>query len=512
MIAFEQIPDTICVPGTYVEFDGTGARTGQSGKPYKLAVLGPKLPIGTAPADIPVQVTSASQCVGLFGAGSVLHHMAACLFKANPTSEVWFVPQNASNTGTARVLTVDYNTVYATASAKSGIERLYIAETEYRLPIAVGDAASDIAAWMADVINGDLSRLFNATAAGGVLTLTANTPGELHNDVQIVAQYNQNDTSPSGKFVEVVEVSPGAGNPTVAGAIASLSTMNITHVVNPYNDPTNYALLLAEAQDRWAPLPAATSLGAGQDDFIVFGAYRGTEAQFKSFMDTRNSEYFTTAYVEPGQTINGVQYAGLLSTSWQYAAAYAAKSASLASVVANNPHQNVVLSCLKPAPLATRAHWNTRNRVACSYGGATYSYNAAQQVMIETAITERTVSDNGAPTDAERRVETQLAKSYLRWSVRAMLDNTYPRSRLADDGTPGLPANVATPSMIKGSLIALCKNVWVPNGIVENFKQFKDTVVVERSDADCNTIKFQIFPDLVNVLAVKAGRLSYIVC
>src|SRR5262249_27035234 len=114
--------------------------------------------------------------------------------------------------------------------------------------------------------------------------------------------------------------------------------------------------------------------------------------------------------------------------------------------------------------------------------------------------------------DAERRVETQLAKSYLRWSVRVMLDSTYPSNRLADDGTPGLPNNVATPKMIKGSIIALCKNVWVPVGIVENIDQFKATLIVERSIEDCNTIKFQIFPDLVNILTVKAGKISYIVC
>lgn len=512
MISFEQIPDTICVPGSYVEFDGTGARTGQSGKPYRIAVFGPKLAIGTALADVPVQVGSAAQASTLFGPGSALQHMATCLFKTNSINEVWFVPQADDAAGVARVVSADYSTAYTSAATLSGIERVYIAETEYRAAVALGDTATDVAGAMADAINADPEALFVAVAAGTKLTLTAKNKGELPNDIQVVAQYASTDYSPSGAFVTFAQDTAGAGNPSVAAGLASMSTMDITHVVNPYNDATNYALLLAEAQDRWAPLPSATSLGNGQNDFIVFGAFRGTESQFKTFMDTRNSEYFTTAYVEPGQTISGVQHGGLMSTAWSYAAAYAAKSAALASVVANNPHQLVVLPCLKPAPMATRAHWNLRNRVACSYGGATYTYNAAQQVMIETAITERTTTDSGAPTDAERRVETQLAKSYIRWSLRQMLDSVYPRSRLANDGTPGLPNNVATPSMIKGSIIGLCKNVWVPNGIVEDFAGFKSTIIVERSTSDCNTIKFQIFPDLVNILTVKAGKVSYIVC
>ncbi|MNR42697.1 hypothetical protein D3C85_1612370 [compost metagenome] len=109
-------------------------------------------------------------------------------------------------------------------------------------------------------------------------------------------------------------------------------------------------------------------------------------------------------------------------------------------------------------------------------------------------------------------METQLAKSYLRWSLRTMLDTTYPRNRLANDGTAGLPPDVTTPKMIKGSIVSLCMNVWVPLGIVESFEQFKKTLVVERSIEDCNTVKFQAMPDIVNILSVKAGRISYIVC
>jgi phage tail sheath gpL-like len=378
--------------------------------------------------------------------------------------------------------------------------------------VAVGATAATVAAALAAVINADNAALFTASAVAAVLTLTAKNKGELLNDVQIVAQYNAGDASPSGAFVTFVSATPGAQNPSIAAGIASASTMYMTHVVVPYNDTTNAALILAEAQDRWAPLPGPTSLGNGQDDFLIYGAYRGSEAQIGTFMASRNSEYRTTMAVEPGQVINGIQYGGLMSSAWQFAAVYAAISAALASAVANNPHQLVVLNCLKPAPVATRFMWNVRNRFILNTGNATYKCNDADQVMLETAITERITTDSGVPTDAERRVETQLAKSYLRWSVRAMLDTTYPRNRLADDGTNGLPPDVATPKMIKGSIIALCKSVWVPLGIVENFDQFKATLVVERSIEDCNTIKFQAMPDLVNILTVKAGKLSYIVC
>ncbi|HYW57678.1 MAG TPA: hypothetical protein VE934_12000 [Polaromonas sp.] len=519
-ISFRQIPSTVGVPGSYVEFDPTGARTGQAGKPYKIFVYGQMSAVksgpnpygSTAAENIPVLVGSAAEASVLFGAASPLAAMAVGLFKTNSINEVWFVPQFDDAAGVARAVTVTYTAAYAAPAAVPGVERLYIGDKSYAVAVAVGNTGTIVAAALAAAINADTTSLFTAVAGVGVITLTAKNKGELANDVQIVAQYNVGDVSPSGAFPAIAQTVPGAQNPSIAAGLASASTMYMTHVVLPYNDATNYALMLAEAQDRWGPLPSSTSVGNGQDDFVVYCAYRGTEAQLVAFMAGRNSEYFSVAHIEPSQTIGGVLYAGLLSSAWQYAAVYAAESALLASVVANNPHQNVVLSAIKPAPVATRFPWNVRNRAILNHGAATYKYNDANQVVLETAITERLTTDSGAPTDAERRVETQLAKSYLRWSVRAMLDATYPYSRLANDGNPGLPNNVATPKMIAGSILALCKNVWVPLGIVENFEQFKASLTVERSIEDCNTIKFQMFPDLVNILTVKAGKVSYIVC
>jgi phage tail sheath gpL-like len=520
MIPFTQIPSTIGVPGSYAEFDGTGARRGQAGKPQVLGVYGQMSaaktvgnPNGsTAAANIPVQVQSASEASKLFGADSILSGMLAAVFKTNSINQVWVIPQLDDAAGVARVVTANYAAPYPAAATAPGIERVYIGGSKYAVSVVIGDTATTIAAKLAATITADPAALFTATAATGTLTLTAKNKGEVANDIQIVAQYYSNDTAAGAGYVTFTQSTAGAGNPSVAAGIASASTMYMTHVVLPYNDAANYALMLAEAQDRWAPLPASTSLGNGQQDFIVFRAFRGSESQINTFMQGFNSEYFSTMGVEPGQTINTVQYAGSLSGAFEHAAADAAMSASLASVVANNPHQNVVLNCLKGAPMVTRFPWNVRNRMILSYGCATYKYNDAQQVVYEAAITERLTTDSGAVTDAERRVETQLAKSYIRWSVNQMLDTQFPAMRLADDGTPGLPNNVATPMLIKGAILALCKNVWVPNGVVENFDQFKATLNVERSTNDCNTISYQMFPDIVNILTVKAGKISYIVC
>jgi len=518
-INFNQIPSTVGVPGTYVEFDGTGARTGQAGKPYVTYAYGQMLapktaafPQGsTAQPDIPVLVTSATQAVQLFGAGSALALMWIDLIATNSINASYAIPQYDDPASVGRVVTANYSTVYTAPAAISGVEHAYIGDRAYATAVAIGDTATVVAAHMAAAITLDPSCPFIAAASNGTLTLTAKNKGELANDVQIVAQYVTGDASPSGAFVAFTQAVVGQQNPTVSPGIASGSTLYMTHVVLPYNDATNYALMLAEAQDRWGAMPGATSIGNGEDDFMIFSAYRGSEAQFDAFIAQRNSEYYTCLHIEPPQVINGVQYAGLPTTAWQFAAAYAAQSAQTASVVCNLPLQNIVLNCIKPAPAVCRFPWNVRNRVILG-GGSTYKYNTSDQVMLETAVTSRTLTDTGVPTDAERRVETQLAKSYMRWSVRVMLETTYPAYRLASDGTPDLPNGVATPKLIRGSLISLAKNVWVPAGVVERLDAFCNSLIVERSTTDCNTISFQMFPKIVNILAIKAGKISYIVC
>ena len=511
-IELNNIPSDITLPGTYAEFDSTNARSVASGRNYRGVIYGQKLAAGSAAADVAIQIQSKSAAVAAFGAGSILARMVAAFIKQNPNSTLYCIPQADDAAGVARVVEVDYTAAYATAPTGVGVEQLYIGpDAAYKLAITSASTATTVAAAMAALVEANDDCPFSATAAAGKLTLTAKNKGIVPNDIQVAYRYYDTDSAATGTYPTITQKTAGATNPSVAAGIASASNMDMTHVVMPYKDATNYALMLAEAQDRWGPMPSETSLGNGQEDFMVFGAFRGSEAQCTSFKSGRNSEYFVTLALEPGQTIDGVAYPGTITSDFEAAAIYAAKSIALCKVVANKPHQNTILVGLRGAPKVCQFAWPVRNRLA-KLGLSTAKYNASGQVLLETGITERTLTDDGMATDAERRIETQFAKSHIRYTTRSTLDSEYPNFRLADDGTAGLPQSVATPKMIKGTIIALAVNSWVPQGIIENLSNFISTLVVERSTDNCDTIKFQMFPDLVNVLVVKAGSINYIVC
>jgi phage tail sheath gpL-like len=531
-ISFKQIPASIGVPGTYAEFDSTRARTASGSKRYVNLVFGQMssefahstvnsnvnqpltstLRSATARPNIAYQVTNAAQAGTLFGQGSPIHHQAITHFKTNSRVEAYFCGQLLETGGTKRVIVADYNISYPVAANRAGVERIYINEAEYRLTVSLGNDALFIAVYLKDLINADKNRLFDATQSNGILTLTSREAGELYNDIQVSAQYYTNDVtaSPVGLFTNFIST-PAVGNPSLATSISNLQNMYFTHVVCPYNDDLNANLILAEAQSRWAPLPNETSLGNGQEDYVIFGAFRGDEAQLNSFMQNRNSEYRTILAVEPPKTLDGIYYPGLMSASFQVATAYAATSSSLVDVVANKPHQNIVMSALKSAPMPVRFSWNDRNRMILNYGLATYNYNQDSQVMLETANTERTLTDSGAVTDSERRVEYQFTKSYLRWSFRNMIQTRFPSNRMAGDDSIGLPSDVITPSIMKGYGISLGRE-WYNLGLIEDFDQFVKDFRAELSTTDCNTMNVYLLPNLVNILSVTATKIGYIVC
>ena len=52
-ISFDQIPNSILVPGQYIEISNTGAVQGLFGMPSRILVLGQKLTAGAAAAGVP---------------------------------------------------------------------------------------------------------------------------------------------------------------------------------------------------------------------------------------------------------------------------------------------------------------------------------------------------------------------------------------------------------------------------------------------------------------------------
>jgi phage tail sheath gpL-like len=101
-------------------------------------------------------------------------------------------------------------------------------------------------------------------------------------------------------------------------------------------------------------------------------------------------------------------------------------------------------------------------------------------------------------------VTTLATLARLLRNQKQAITSTFPRHKLADDGTRYGPGQaIVTPSLIKAELVAEYRQDMF-NGLVENIAAFKDNLLVERDPNNPNRVNVLYPPDLINQLRVFA--------
>ena len=99
----------------------------------------------------------------------------------------------------------------------------------------------------------------------------------------------------------------------------------------------------------------------------------------------------------------------------------------------------------------------------------------------------------------------------MRYDVRVMVTNRFPRHKLADDNVLPLldPAQpIVTPKVMREALLEVATD-WVSAGLMENYDTFKETLQVYRDSSDRNRLNCVCHPDVVNQLRVFAALIQF---
>src|SRR3982751_2729181 len=105
-IAFDLLPSTNRIPGAYVELDPSRALSQQPGELHRVLIIATKLAAGSAPADVPVEVSSATFADALFGAASMATDMVRAFKALNPSARVYVLPVAEAGGGVAATSTL----------------------------------------------------------------------------------------------------------------------------------------------------------------------------------------------------------------------------------------------------------------------------------------------------------------------------------------------------------------------------------------------------------------------
>jgi len=485
-VPFQQIPNNLLTPGTYIEYDSSRAVQGLAVLPNRALLVGARLAAGTVAENTLAQVLSPSDAVTMFGRGSQLAQMAAKYKLPNESTELWAIASDVTGTAATKTIT------FGGAATAAGTLHFLVQGVPVDVAIADGDD-DDAAAAAVDAAFGDLEADWGITfaAALNVVTGTARHAAAFSEDIDIQLNYYDRQLldMPPGLTVVIADGVAGATNPSQDDMIAALGDEWFTTVVLGFYDATSIASWETEAARRIGALV--------QQDMQLFAGHRGAHADHVTLGDGRNSEHTCIIAAGPSSP----------HAPWQWAAAFAAVSNSIPDPA--TPRQNQRVLGILPSLRSDRFDRSER-QLLLEAGIGTYLTDNAGAVYIERLPTTYKTSA-GVPDTAYRNLETMLTNLAFRYTARVMFQTRYPNHKLAgDDANYGVGQRVITPKVARGELLMLARQ-WELNAWLEDYAAFKASLVVERNASDPDRLDWQMSPNHVNQARVIAGQIQFIV-
>ena len=478
-ISFSQIASNARVPLFHVEFDNSGTAQNVT-NPRTLLVGITNLGM---PA-LPVLIPSLAWAKQAFGANSQLAAMIAAWMLNGPSDQLYALPVSA--TGAAATGTI----AFVGTATSSGMIGFYIGGTRFPVPVSVGDTAVTIAARLQALIGtaAYANVPVSSVLATSTLTLTASGPGTWGNGIFLRINYAgqfAGEVFPSGIVVSMVPMSGGTGLPDFSGIATTLADNNWDFIVNPFTDSTSVGAFSAAMAARWSD--------ASQAYGHVWSYMNNSVANLVAFGATLNDQHLTL-------------FGGFNSptTPWEWAAAIAgAATTALRADAARTVQSLTVLGVWAPQE-ADRFTKGNRQTLLTS-GIATITADTAGTVRIERAVTTYQTNAYGSPDQSYLDGETMYDLMFITRDLRAFVTQTFPRSKLANDGTrAGAGSNVATPRAIKAALVARYATLEAL-GMAQNTASFAAGLVVQINGQDPNRVDVLYDPIVMGNLRIFAA-------
>jgi phage tail sheath gpL-like len=485
-ITFREIPLTR-TPGTFVEIDNSLALTGLLNLNQPLLVLGQRNSSAETAAGVLTRVVSNDDAEIQFGRGSMLAEMCKAARAVNSWNEMWAVGLDDNAAGVAATKTVTIGGTIGT-----GVLSMMIGGQRVQVRVSSSDTPTTdaVASALAAAVNAADTLQMSAAAALSVVTLTAKHKGEVGKCIDVRHSYYEGEKLPVGLTLTIADGTAGAANPDIITALAALSDVQFDYIANPWTDAANLTALEDALSSRWGPLQPI--------DGLAFSAVTGTLAEMGTFGNSRNNKHSTI--IDAGKSPTRPEI---------WAAAYAARAAYDLNIDPGLPLQTQHLLGILPAAVADRL--NQAERDSLLYDGiSTHTVDPSGRVLVERAITTYQKNAQGVVDPSYLDVNTIASLSYFRRQVIARMSYRYARYHLADDTFEIQPGQaVVNPRMIGNELVALYRELQ-NNALVENIKDFTETLKVERNQSDRGRVDCQMRPHLIGQMRSLAVQVQFI--
>ncbi|NHO33329.1 phage tail sheath subtilisin-like domain-containing protein [Acetobacter fallax] len=520
-ITFGEIPDQWEVPGAYAEVTQINSGTTMAGMPLRVLLIGALSASGTGQAGTIYPNVTASSAQSLAGPGSLMAQAVKAFVTDAPytvldmvlvspqpgaAKQAWTVtPQvsgsssssgttAASASGTSTTATGVAPVVVAAASA-SGQTALQV--NGVRVPVAVsgGMTAAQLGAAVAAAWTSDIQLTTGVACvadASGVLTLTAVEAGGWTADIDVRQSALAIDTVPGVSFA-ISTLTAGTGWPDMTPALSVTSHTWYTDIVTCLYDAANLVTFATELKRRFNAMVKLDAHG-------YFGA-RATYGQALAQAETLNCQQMTCL------PAGGAR--------WHPAVAAASLAAVASAALNTDPSRQLrglaltALAGLGPDD-ADRFDESMRN-ILLQNGMSTFLVGQDGSVTIERAMTTYQADSNGNAAEMDARdIMVPKTATRIRYEWNLYISTTYPRAKLADDGSPlanVTSAQVVTPTVVRNAWAGQSR-LYENQGWIENTSDLAKKAIFTRHATDRNRLDSYLPIQVIGALIVVASSIQ----
>lgn len=494
-MALGTIPNDVRVPLVYIEIDNSQALSGNIAQDQNVLLFGQMITTGadagTATPNTVVEIpVSESAIDALFGQGSLMALAAKRYRKANSYTRTFAIASADLAAGSSAIGSF----IFGGPATQAGTVYLLIAGQSVQVGVIAADTAASIATKAAAAINANKNLPVTAAVDGtdtARVNVTAKWKGLTGNDIDLRYNYYAGEQLPPGVTITYTGMANGSGAPDMAALIAAMPDEWYNHIMTPFNDTASLNTLRDELLTRWGPLKMSEA--------IAYTAFRGTYGETITFGEARND--FLLSCMGTSKSPHA---------PWEWAASYCGIASYHLALDPARPLQTLVLPGILAPAKADRFAFDERNNLLKS-GIATYQVQPGDVVAIEREVSMYQKNAFGDPDPSYLDITTPATLGKMRYDIKVMVTNRFPRHKLADDNVlaqidPAQP--VVTPKLMEQAILEVALD-WVTAGLMENFDLFKETLSVYRDTADRNRLNCVCHPDVVNQLRVFAALIQF---
>ena len=188
-------------------------------------------------------VLSPEEAGNLFGFGFAAHRLTKWAFKGSQGVPCYVIPVDWD----AAPVAGSWTLTFTATSADAGSIYLYLAGELYKIPVAKGDAATDIGTTTETKVNADTDAPFTAVNVAGVVTFTSKDKNLESNNMIVSVNELEGQETAGGVTTAIVNLATGAGvmDLTMADALNALGTGDQqnadynTEIIQGFGDDTD---------------------------------------------------------------------------------------------------------------------------------------------------------------------------------------------------------------------------------------------------------------------------------